>query len=247
MLNALLPHVVALRERWPRLYAWLVSVGRRHLRGTLGIYPRPLANELGAVADVLRGSQWNMAYGKGLVHERLEHAFADYVGAGHAIAVNTGGMALQMSIRALGLKPGDEIIHQVDTCAASALAVVNAGCTPFFADISADTFMLSMPDARAAIGSATKAIIATHMWGSVEDLDAIADLQRQYGLRVIEDACLALGATHRGRRVGAFGDVGVFSFGCLKPIQTGEGGMIVTDDEALARRARHLSTQAKTS
>lgn len=240
MLNALVPYVMALRERWPRLFAFLVSIGKRYLGGRLGVFPRPLAKEIDAVTAVLRGSQWNMAYGKGLAHERLEEAFARYIGVDHAIAVNTGGMALQMSLRALGLKPGDEVLHQIDTCSATALAVMNAGCTPILADISAQTFMLSASDMETWTGSGTRALIATHMWGNVEDLDTLIEFKKKHRLWLIEDSCLALGAHHAGSTVGSFGDVGVFSFGCLKPIQGGEGGMIVTRDESLARELRAM-------
>jgi dTDP-4-amino-4,6-dideoxygalactose transaminase len=207
---------------------------------TFGVYPRMLANELGAVSEILRSSQWNMTYGRGLAHERLETEFAETVGACQAIAVASGGVALQMTLRAMGLKPGDEAIHQVDTCSATAMAVMNAGVTPVFADISDDTFMLSRSDVETRIGPQTRALIATHMWGNPENMSELRALARQRGLKLIEDACLGLGAIVQGKPAGSWGDVGVFSFGCIKPIQTGEGGMIVTDDESLARELRSL-------
>jgi len=240
MLQHFLPLFVKLRERFPSVFYFLVRVAKRFMGGTFGVYPRPLANEVGAVAEILRSSQWNMAYGRGLVHERLEAEFAEAVAARHAIAVASGGVALQMSLRALGLKPGDEAIHQVDTCAATAMAVMNAGVTPVFADISNRTFMLDCSDVKNRIGPATRALIATHMWGNPENARALRALAHERGLKLIEDACLGLGAVADGRPAGSWGDVGVFSFGCLKPIQTGEGGMIVTDDEALARELRSL-------
>jgi dTDP-4-amino-4,6-dideoxygalactose transaminase len=240
MLQRFLPLIVKIRERFPGLYYFLVGIAKRFMGDTFGVYPRPLANEIGAAASVLRSSQWNMAYGRGLVHERLEAEFAQSVGAGYAIAVSSGGVALQMSMRGLGLKPGHEAIHQVDTCAATAMAVMNAGVTPLFADISPATFMLDSADVSRRIGSETKALIATHMWGNPEDLAALRALARERGLWLIEDACLGLGAVVDGKPAGAWGDVGVFSFGCVKPIQTGEGGMIVTSDEALARELRSL-------
>lgn len=229
-----------LRNRLPWLYGFLRFIGFRFFGRWLGVYPRPLAHEIHATANVLRSPRWNMVYGSGGAHEGLEAAFADYIGVGHAIAVNTGGMALQMSMRALGLKPGDEVILQADTCAASAFAVMNAGCTPLFADISPATFMLSPSAVQALIGPRTKAIIATHMWGNPEDMKAMTGLAEKNGLLLIEDACLSLGAQLDGRMVGATGASGVFSFGCIKPIQAGEGGMIVTGDEALARELRSL-------
>jgi dTDP-4-amino-4,6-dideoxygalactose transaminase len=223
----------------PVFYDTLRRFGIRNFGRRLGVFPRPLANEIGAVSDVLHDSKWNMAYGRGLVHERLEAAFADYVGSPHAVAVNTGGMALQMSMRALGLKPGHEVLLQADTCSATAFAVMNAGCTPIFSDIAPETLMLSSAASDLA-GSATKAVIATHMWGNPEDMETIGRTAAERNLTVIEDACLSLGAMSGGQMAGTSGRVGVFSFGSLKPIQSGEGGMIVTADEALARELRSL-------
>lgn len=240
MINSLIPHVMRLRTRYPRLYGTLVSLARRFLGKRLGIYPRLMGNEVQAVAAVLKGSQWNMTAGKGLAHERLEAAFAQYLGVAHAVAVNTGGMALQMSMRALGLKLGDEVIHQIDTCSATALAVMAAGCTPVFSDISPRTLMFNADDIERRIGPQTKALIPTHMWGNPEDMAAVLAIAKKHGLRVIEDACLSLGTTLDGRMAGTSGHVGVFSFGCIKPIQGGEGGMIVTQDEALARELRAM-------
>jgi dTDP-4-amino-4,6-dideoxygalactose transaminase len=240
MLNALIPHAMRLRSRYPGLHAWLVAFARRFLGRRLGIYPRPLAHEVAAAAAVLRSSQWNMTAGAGLVHERLEADFAEYVGAPYAVAVNTGGMALQMSMRALGLQPGDEIVHQVDTCSATALAAIAAGCTPLFADISERTLMLDPASVLSLVGPRTRALIATHMWGNPEDMNALQNLAEKHDLLVIEDACLALGTRVGQRIAGSLGKVGVFSFGCIKPIQGGEGGMIVTSDAALARELRAM-------
>jgi dTDP-4-amino-4,6-dideoxygalactose transaminase len=240
MLNSLIPFVMRLRKRSPWLYGHIVAMGKRLFGSRLGVYPRPMAGEVAAAAAVLRGSQWNMTSGSGLAHERLEAAFAAYVGVPYAIAVNTGGMALQMSMRALGLKHGDEVVHQVDTCSATALAVMAAGCTPIFADINERTLMLDASQIEQSIGPLTKAVLATHMWGNPEDMPTLLDLAKRHGLYVIEDSCLALGATLGGRMAGSAGHVGVFSFGCIKPIQGGEGGMIVTQDEALARELRAM-------
>jgi dTDP-4-amino-4,6-dideoxygalactose transaminase len=244
MLNRLIPLVLRLRTRYPRLYSRIVALAKRMLGARLGVYPRPLAGEVAAAATVLRSSRWNMTAGSDLAHEHLEAAFAAYVGVPHAVAVNTGGMALQMSMRALGLKPGDEVIHQVDTCSATALAVMAAGCTPIFADISERTLMLDAAKVEQGIGQRTKALLATHMWGNPEDIPALAEVAQRRGLHLIEDACLSLGTTLGAppgdRMAGSCGRVGVFSFGCIKPIQGGEGGMIVTHDEGLARELRSM-------
>jgi dTDP-4-amino-4,6-dideoxygalactose transaminase len=240
MLNALIPVALRFKKRYPRAYSWVVAFARRFLGGRFGVYPRPLAGEVAAVTAVLRGSQWNMTAGKGLAHEHLEAAFAEYVGTDYAIAVNTGGVALQMSMRALGMKPGDELIHQVDTCSATALAVMAAGCTPLFADIAERTLMLDMSNVEGLIGPNTRGIIPTHMWGNPEDMATVLRIAERRNLHVIEDACLALGASVGARKAGSLGRVGVFSFGCIKPIQAGEGGMLVTNDAALARELRAM-------
>lgn len=240
MLSSLISPLRRLQHRFPWLSGKVGGFGKRLINFWLGTYPRVMAREISAVTEVLRGTQWNMAYGKGLAHERLEAAFTEYVGVRHAVAVNTGGMALQMSMRGLGLKPGNEVLLQVDTCSATAFSVMNAACVPVFSDISESTFMLPVDQLDEVIGPNTKAVIATHMWGNPERIPALMEYCQSRNLYLIEDACLALGGRSRGGYAGACGDVGIFSFGCLKPIQGGEGGMIVTDDEALAKELRSL-------
>lgn len=214
---------------------------RRLLARWIGTYPRVLANEVKAVRQVLYSSRWNMAYGKGLIHERLEDAFSSYVGSSNAVAVNTGGMALQMALRALGLKPGDGVLLQVDTCSATAFAAINAGATPIFSDVSLDTFMLDPTAEIFDPRQNVRAIIGTHMWGNPENVSALMRMSAKNGkISVIEDACLALGSVCGSKMAGTMGVVGIFSFGCLKPIQGGEGGMLVTDDDGLARELRSL-------
>jgi dTDP-4-amino-4,6-dideoxygalactose transaminase len=203
-------------------------------------YPRILGDEVAAVARVLKSGAWNMQQGQRLAHHALEEEFATYVNAKHAVAVNTGGMAIQIALRALGIRPGDEVIHQVDTCVANAFAIMAAGGTPIFADIDPATMMLAKSSLDAAISERTKVLMPIHMWGNSEDLDTARSVAQKHGLRVVEDCCLSLGARYKGRRVGVFGDVGIFSFGMLKPIQAGEGGMIVTSDDALAREIRTI-------
>lgn len=222
----------------PRFYLWLQKL-RNRLKGLPNdSYPRLMGNELEHVAEVMLSPGWNICYGKGLTHEQLESQFAEYVGVGHAVAVGSGGVGLQMSLRALGLKPGDEAIHQIDTCVANAFSVTNAMAVPIFADIDPHTLMLSKESIEAQIGANTKAIIPIHMWGNAQNMEMVMEVARQHNLLVVEDGCLALGATWKDKKVGSYGNVGVFSFGCLKPIQTGEGGMIVTNDGDLAKELR---------
>jgi dTDP-4-amino-4,6-dideoxygalactose transaminase len=203
-------------------------------------HPVPLRREIAAAAQVLRSPFWNMNSGANLVHEKLEEEFAAYIGTRYAVAVNTGGMAIQMALRAFGVKPGDEVLHQVDTCVANAFAVFAAGGTPIFVDINKDDFMLSMSSVLDQITAHTKVIMPVHMWGNPEKMSQVTDVARKHNLYSLEDACLAFGAELDGRKAGSIADAGVFSFGSLKPIQAGEGGMIVTNDEALARELRTM-------
>jgi dTDP-4-amino-4,6-dideoxygalactose transaminase len=203
-------------------------------------YPRMLGDELGAVTRVLKSGAWNMLHGQELVHRALEEEFASYVGAKYAVAVNTGGMAIQIALRALGVKPGDEVVHQVDTCVANAFAIMGAGGTPIFADIDPSTMMLSRRSVESAISSRTKILMPIHMWGNSEDLDMVTSSANSRGFKVLEDCCLSLGTKYKGKHVGTSGDAAIFSFGMLKPIQAGEGGMIVTNDDSLAREFRTI-------
>jgi len=209
--------------------------------GTTGpSHPAPLRREIAAVSEVLRSPFWNMNSGRDLVHEKLEEEFAAYIGTRYSVAVNTGGMAIQMALRAFGVKPGDEVLHQVDTCVANAFAVFAASGTPIFVDINTDDFMLSRSSALEQITPHTKVIMPVHMWGNLENMSWVTNVAREHGLYSLEDACLAFGAELDGRKAGSIADASVFSFGCLKPIQAGEGGMIGTNDEALARELRTM-------
>jgi len=218
----------------------LIRKAKRLVSKQVPTHPSTLHSEIAAVSEVLSGPFWNMNYGQNLVHETLEQEFAAYVGTRFAVAVNTGGMAIQMALRAIGIRPGDEVIHQVDTCVADAFAVFAAGGTPIFADINTDNFMLSEESTEAQVSPQTKALMPVHMWGNPENLDWLMKLARKRNFFVIEDACLALGAEIDGKKVGSIADAGVFSLGCLKPIQAGEGGIITTNDEALARELRTI-------
>ena len=180
-----------------------------------------------------------MAYGRNLSHEYLEDEFCKYIGVQNAIAVGSGGLALQMSMRALGLIPGNEVIHQVDSCSASAQSVMNAGLNPVFSDISRDSLMFDLNDLKNLVNPNTKAVMPTHMWGNTENSEEVCDFSKSKNILVIEDGCLSLGASYENKMVGSFGDV-VFFFGCIKPVQGGEGGMIVTNDDCLAKELKSM-------
>jgi len=213
--------------------------GKPAFTAILDTYPRSRGNELEELRKVLESRRWNTGYGVGAA-QQLEEEFAQYVGARYAVAVNTGGMALQMSLRALGVEPGDEVLFQVDTCSADAHAVMNAQATPIFVDSDPETFMLNKKSLESWITPRSKVLMPIHMWGRPENMDMVEKVARKYNLIVLDDACLALGAEWKGVKAGRFGKIGCFSFGCLKALQTGEGGMIVTDDETLWKELRML-------
>lgn len=202
-------------------------------------YPYIVGDELRLVKNVLNSGVWNMSNPEGL-HVILEREFAKYIGVKHAIVVNTGGVAIQMSLRALGLSKGDEVIHQVDTCVANAFAVMNAGAVPIFADISLETFKLDFRNLEKLITSNSRAIMPIHVWGNSENMELVQEFAKKHNLKIIEDCALAFGSEYNGQKLGSFGDVGIFSFGSTKPIQAGEGGIITTNDDVLAKKLRAM-------
>jgi perosamine synthetase len=202
-------------------------------------YPFLVGKEISMIENVLKSGIWNMSNPLG-IHSILEKEFAEYVGVKHAIVVNTGGVAIQMSLRVLDVNHGDEVIHQVDTCIANSFAIMNAGATPIFSDISLETFKLDIENLDQLLSSKTKVIMPIHLWGNVENMQAISEFAVKHDLKVIEDCALAFGAEYDGKKVGQFGDIGIFSFGSTKPIQAGEGGIIVTNDDELAKKLRSM-------
>ena len=206
----------------------------------LGIFPISLHSEKKALVSVLRTGQWNMSYGPVPAHVKLENAFAEYVGSSYAVTVAGGGMGIQMSLRALGLQRNSEVLMQVDTCSAVAFSAINAQTIPRFYDANPNTFLSNLPSAESKVSTSTGAIISSHLWGNPDDIAGLANIARNADAYLIEDCCLALGTTISGQKVGTTGKVGIFSFGSTKPIQAGEGGIIVTEDHELAKELRAM-------
>lgn len=181
--------------------------------------------------------------------EEFEHRFARFVGAEHAIGVSSGTDALLASLMALGIGPGDEVITSAFSFIAPAQAIARLGATPVFADIDPDTFALDPDAVRAAITPRTVGIVPVHLFGQTADMSSLMTIAELNGLFVVEDAAQAVGARHDGRHAGTFGDVGCFSFFPTKTLGAfGDGGMIVTDDDAIAnelRRIRHHGAEPK--
>ena len=166
----------------------------------------------------------------------FEKKVADYVGAKYAVAVSNGTAALHVACLAAGIGEGDEVITTPITFAASANCVLYCGGTPVFADIDPDTYNISPEELEKKITSRTKAIIPVHYTGQPCDMDAILEIAHKHNLLVIEDGAHALGASYKGKKIGSIADMTCFSFHPVKPVTTGEGGMIVTDNEELYRK-----------
>ncbi|MFZ0662774.1 MAG: DegT/DnrJ/EryC1/StrS family aminotransferase [Acidobacteriaceae bacterium] len=197
--------------------------------------------EIEAVAAVLRTPRLSL----GPRLEEFQQAMAQYIGAPHAVAVSSGTAGLHLCIRALNIGEGDEVIVPSFTFIAAANAIRYERATPVFVDIDAVTLNLDPAKIEAAITPRTRAILAVHTFGVPADIEAILAIAERHKLLVIEDACEAIGAEYQGRRVGTFGDAAVFAFYPNKQITTGEGGMIVTRSQALARRMRALRNQGR--
>jgi dTDP-4-amino-4,6-dideoxygalactose transaminase len=179
--------------------------------------------------------------------EAFEKAFAAYCGVTHAAGVNSGTSALHLALKALGVGLDDEVVTTPYTFVATAWAISYCGATPVFADIDPRTFLLDPAQVEKAITPRTKALLPVHLYGQPADMDALNDLGRRKGLPVVEDAAQAHGAMYRGRRVGALGTLGCFSFYPSKNLGAcGEGGMVVTQDAALAASVRALRDHGST-
>lgn len=191
--------------------------------------------EKNAVSAVLKSGQ----LAQGARVKEFEEKFAAYCGVKHAIATSSGTTALWLALLAHDIGPGDEVITSPFTFIASANSILYAGAKPVFADIDAETFNLNPELIETKITPRTKAIMPIHLFGYVCDMEALSKIARKHNLAIIEDACQAHGAAQNGKRAGSFG-TGCFSFYATKNMTTGEGGMITTDDDQIADRARLL-------
>jgi len=194
--------------------------------------------EVEAVVKVLKSGILTHALGAGPMVKKFEGEFARFVEAKHAIAVNSGTAALHMAIVGVGIKRGDEVILPSFTFVATAEAVVLAGAKPVFADINPETYNISPEAVEKTVTKKTKAIIAVDLYGSPADLKPIREVAEKHGLKIIEDAAQAHGALYKGKPVGAYADVACWSFYASKNMTTGEGGMITTNDDAIAETLR---------
>jgi dTDP-3-amino-3,4,6-trideoxy-alpha-D-glucose transaminase len=173
--------------------------------------------------------------------DAFEHEFAAFVGVRHCIGVANGTEALTIALRALGVGAGDEVVVPALTFYATAEAVINAGARPVFCDVDPRSFVMTAATATAAIGESTAALLPVHLFGNPAPMDELRELAARRGLRLLEDAAQAAGATLKGRRAGALGDAAAFSFFPSKNLGGfGDGGAILSDDDEVATRARRL-------
>ena len=223
-----------------------ISTTRPKLRSVPSFAPWPhfAEDEVQATTKVLHSGKVN--YWTGEEGRQFEREFADYIGTQYAVAVANGTSALELSLQALDIGPGDEVVVPSRTFIATASCVVMRGAEPVFADVDPVSQNVTAASIEAVLTPRTRAIIVVHLAGWPCDMETILALAKKHGLHVIEDCAQAHGAVYRSKHVGAFGDVAAFSF-CQDKIMTtgGEGGMVVTDSEEIWEKAWSLKDHGK--
>jgi dTDP-4-amino-4,6-dideoxygalactose transaminase len=199
-----------------------------------------------AVLAVLHSGLWGVADDYQGQVATFARRFADFQQARFGVCVANGTLALELALRALGVGPGDEVITTPYTFIATASAILTVGARPVFVDIDPASYNLDPAQIEAALSGHTRLIVPVHVAGQPVDLDALLDVAARHGLGVLEDACHAWGAEWKGRRVGAIGDLGVFSFQASKNLTAGEGGIVLTNDERLAEVCWSLHNVGRT-
>ncbi len=203
--------------------------------------PHLTRKDIRGVIDVLKSGQLGM----GTRTQEFEQRFAERIGTKHAIAVNSGTSGLHLALRAVGITEGDEVIITPFSFVASANCILFEKARPLFVDVAEDSFNLNPSLVESAITQKTKAILPVHIFGQGCDMSTLMELAQRHKLRVIEDACEAIGASHQGKNVGTFGDAAVFAFYPNKQMTTGEGGIIVTNDDTIAEHCASMRNQGR--
>ena len=197
--------------------------------------------EIRAVTQVLKSGSIT----KGEKVAELESKFASYIGAKHAVSCSSGTAALMVGLEALGIKEGDEVITTPFTFIATSNAILYNRARPVFADIDERTFNIDPAKIESCITDKTKAVIVVHLYGQPCEMKKIRDICKKRGVMLIEDCAQAHGAEYMGKKVGTFGDLSAFSFYATKNMVTGEGGMILTDNDAVAEKAAVIINQGQ--
>lgn len=193
------------------------------------------------VLDVLASGQ--LSFGKYL--KEFENQFREYLNMKYAVAMNSGTSALHIAVKTLGLKKDDEVITSPYSFIASSNCLLYEGIKPVFVDVDFHSTVIDAEKIEEAITEKTKAILVVHIFGQVCDMDEICRIAAKYNLKIIEDACEAIGAERNGKKAGTWGDVAVFAFYPNKQITTGEGGMLVTNDTRIFEEAMSLRNQGR--
>ncbi|MEM3577227.1 MAG: DegT/DnrJ/EryC1/StrS family aminotransferase [Candidatus Bathyarchaeia archaeon] len=201
--------------------------------------------EIEAVIKVLESGILTHGLGAGPIVSRFEKAYADFVKAKHAIAVNSGTAALHLAVAAAGVKPGDEVIVPSFTFVATAEVIAASGAKPVFVDIDPETYNISAEEIEKTITKKTKAIVPVDLYGLPADMKPIREIADKHGLKIIEDAAQAHGAAYMGKPPGTFADIACWSFYASKNMTTGEGGMITTNDDELANKIRSMRSHGE--
>jgi len=199
-------------------------------------------NEKTYVVDCL---ETNWISSIGIYTEKFEKMCAEFIGTPHAIGVSNGTVALHLALHCLDIGPGDEVIVPTFTYIASVNAIAQTGATPVFVDCRREDWLLDPKDVEAKITPRTKAIMPVHLYGIICDMKAIKEIADKHDLAIVEDCAEAMGSTLNGQHAGTFGDVGTFSFFGNKTITTGEGGLVIAADSALAARMRKVKGQGQ--
>jgi len=204
--------------------------------------PSITEREIEYVTDAVKNA-WYSQYK--VYNERFEKAFADYLGVSFATSLPSCTSAIHLSLLALNIGKGHEVIVPDITWIGSSAPISYVGATPVFADVDRKTWCISAESFEGLISPRTKAVVLVDLYGNMPDVDAIRKIAYQYDVAIIEDAAESVGAVYKGRKAGSFGDTGVFSFHGAKTLTTGEGGMLVTDNEAIYKRCLILSDHGR--
>ncbi len=239
-------YLIALKANFPQattlLYKAIPIFVFRILHKYFGNYPRIVGSELSEIRKILVTPRWNFSsnlVSQSSPHVLLERAMAKYTGSAYSVSVGSGGSAIYLTLRALGLRPGTEVATQIDNCSAVAQSILNAGMTPLFVDSKRSNFLMEKSKNFARKETSSRVLLATHTWGNPEDVKGLSQGLTS-GDYLIEDCCLALGTRVDGVHVGNSGIAGIFSFGSSKPVQAGEGAVIVTNNREIAEELKKL-------
>lgn len=198
-------------------------------------------SDVEAVVEVLRSGRLAI----GPKSEEFERLLAGYLGVGHVVAVSSGTAALHLIVKALGIGPGQEVLLPSFSFAASANAVLYEGAVPVFVDIEPETYNIDPTDLERKITSRSTAIMAVDIFGHPAEWHEILSIAEKHGLKVIDDSCEALGAEYKGAKLGGFGDAATFAFYPNKQMTTGEGGVVATDNQDIARLCLSMRNQGR--